>query len=85
QVDDVSGLKVMGHGVRIERLGSSGEAQNQRLTFKMKLNNPAATAQIMVAAARASMRLAPGSYVLGEIPPIDLLPFSREEVIKHMV
>lgn len=85
KVADVGRLKVMGHGVRIERLGSSGETQNQRLTLKMKLNNPAATAQIMVAAARASMRLAPGGYVLGEIPPIDLLPFTREEVIKNMV
>lgn len=85
KVDDAAQLKVTGHGVRITRAGSSGTAHNQLLELKMRLTNPAATAQIMVAAARASMRLQPGCYVLGEIPPIDLLPLNREEIIKKLV
>ncbi len=84
-VDDAAPLKVTGHGVKITRTGSSGTAHNQLLELKMKLTNPAATAQIMVAAARASLRIRPGCYVLGEIPPIDLLPLSREENMKKFV
>lgn len=84
-VDDVGKLKVMGHGVLIERMGASGTAHNQRLELKMTLTNPSATAQIMVSAARASMRLEPGCYVLPEIPPIDLLPEDRESIIRNFV
>lgn len=85
QVDDVAKVKVMGHGVRLERMGSSGTAHNQTLELKLRLTNPSATAQIMVSAARASMRLNPGCYVLGEIPPIDLLPGDRETLVKNLI
>ncbi len=85
QVDDVSKVKVMGHGVRLERMGSSGTAHNQTLELKLRVANPSATAQIMVSAARASMRLNPGCYVLGEIPPVDLLPGDRETLVKNLI
>lgn len=85
QVDDVAKVKVMGHGVKLERMGSSGTAHNQTLELKLRLTNPSATAQIMVSAARASMRLNPGCYVLGEIPPIDLLPGDRETLVKNLI
>ena len=51
----------------------------------MSINNPALTAQILVGAARASMRQQPGAYTLIEIPVIDLLPGDREELIRHLV
>ena len=85
RVDDVNKVRVMAHGVHLERVGSSGSSHNQLLELNMKISNPSATAQVMVSAARASMRLAPGCYVLGEIPPIDLLPGCREDVIESMV
>ena len=85
QVDDLTPIKVTGHGVRIARAGSSGPAQNQLLELNMRITNPAATAQIMAAAARACMRLKPGCYVLGEVPPIDLLPVDREAAIQKLV
>lgn len=85
EVDDVSRVKVMGHGVSIERMGASGTAQNQRLELGMMLTNPSATAQIMVAAARASTRLRPGCYTLPEIPPIFLLPGEQEHLIHDLV
>jgi diaminopimelate dehydrogenase len=85
QVDDLTPIKVTGHGVRIARAGSSGTAQNQLLELNMRITNPAATAQIMAAAARACMRLKPGCYVLGEVPPIDLLPVDRETAIQKLV
>lgn len=85
KVNDVSSVKVMGHGVSIERMGASGTAQNQRLELRMMLTNPSATAQIMVAAARASTRLHPGCYTLPEIPPIFLLPGKQEDLIHDLV
>ena len=58
QVPDIDVLKDMGHGVLMERKGVSGSTQNQMFTFEMRINNPALTAQVMVASARASMKLA---------------------------
>ena len=80
-VEDVDALIDMGHGVEMTRKGVSGQTQNQLLSFNMKINNPALTAQILVAVARASMRQSPGCYTLQEIPVIDLLPGEREQWI----
>lgn len=81
-VDDV---KDMGHGVNMVRKGVSGKTQNQRFEFNMSINNPALTAQILVAVARAAMIQKPGAYTMIEIPVIDLLPGDREENIRHLV
>ena len=75
----------MGHGVNMTRKGVSGRTQNQRFEFSMSINNPALTAQILVGAARAAMRLQPGAYTMIEIPVIDLLPGDREELVAHLV
>lgn len=80
-VEDVDALIDMGHGVEMTRKGVSGKTQNQLLSFNMKINNPALTAQILVAVARASMRQSSGCYTLQEIPVIDLLPGEREQWI----
>ena len=85
EVDNVDNVKDMGHGVNMVRKGVSGTTQNQRFEFNMSINNPALTAQIMVGAARASMRQQPGAYTMIEIPVIDLLPGNREELIAHLV
>lgn len=85
QVDSVEDLKDMGHGVHLVRKGASGNTQNQQITFDMRINNPALTAQILVASARASMKQPPGAYTMIEIPVIDLLPGDREEWIKKLV
>ncbi len=85
QVQEVNKLIDMGHGVRMERKGVSGKSHNQLFEFKMKINNPALTAQIMVSTARASKKQRPGCYTLIEIPIIDLLSGEREELIKNLV
>lgn len=85
EVDNVDNVKDMGHGVNMVRKGVSGTTQNQRFEFNMSINNPALTAQILVGAARASMRQQPGAYTMIEIPVIDLLPGNREELIAHLV
>lgn len=81
EVESVDNLKDMGHGVNMKRKGVSGKTQNQLLEFNMHINNPALTAQILVGAARASMRLAPGCYTMIEIPVVDLLPGERDKWI----
>ena len=54
----------------------------------MSINNPAA-AQVMVAAARASLRQRPGSYAVLEIPLIDFYTAKRRiitpsDIIYHV-
>ena len=85
QVDNVDALIDMGHGVSMERKGVSGATHNQLFEYRMKINNPALTAQIMVACSRATMRQQPGAYTMPEIPVIDLLPDNREVLIKKLV
>lgn len=82
EVPSVDELKDMGHGVNMKRKGVSGKTQNQLLEFNMRINNPALTAQILVGAARASMRLEPGCYTMIEIPVVDLLPGDRDRWIQ---
>ena len=84
-VASVDEVKDMGHGVNMVRKGVSGKTQNQRFEFNMSINNPALTAQILVAVARAAMIQRPGAYTMIEIPVIDLLPGDREENIRHLV
>ena len=84
-VPDVDVLIDRGHGVNMTRKGVSGMTQNQLLSFEMRINNPALTAQIMLAAARATTKLTPGAYTMIEIPLIDLLPGNKEDIIKQLV
>lgn len=85
QVDCVDSLKDMGHGVNMVRKGVSGDTQNQLLDFNMKINNPALTAQVLVASARASLKQAPGAYTMIEVPIIDYIYGEREALIKKLV
>ena len=84
-VPSVDAARDMGHGVHLVRKGVSGETQNQRFEFNMSINNPALTAQVLVNVARASMRLQPGCYTMIEIPVVDMLPGTREELIATLV
>jgi diaminopimelate dehydrogenase len=85
RVENVDALKDMGHGVRLERKGSSGATPNQLFTFDMRINNPALTAQVMVVAARAAGKQRPGAYTMIEVPVVDLLPGEKEAWIKKLV
>ncbi len=83
-VDNVDALIDMGHGVHMTRKGVSGATHNQLLSFDMKINNPALTAQVMVCSARAALCLSTGAYTLPEVPPIDLLPGDRAQWIEKL-
>ncbi len=84
-VDSVDEVCDMGHGVNLVRKGVSGKTQNQRIEFNMSINNPALTGQVLVNVARASMRQQPGCYTMVEIPVIDMLAGTREDIIGHLV
>lgn len=85
QVESVSRLKDVGHGVLIERSGTSGNTANQNFKWEMRINNPALTSQVMVAAARAGMKQKPGSYTLLEIPLLDYFSGDCDELIRRLV
>ena len=82
---DVDALIDVGHGVNLVRQGVSGKTHNQRFAFNMQINNPALTAQVMVACARASVKQAAGAYTMIELPAIDLLDGDREALIRRLV
>lgn len=77
------------HGVLMERTGASGMTDNQILKFDMRINNPALTAQVLVAAARAAVRRRNrgehGAFTLLDIPPVELLPGDRLAHIARLV
>lgn len=85
EVASVRDVVDVGHGVRLERKGVSGRTHNQQFVFDMRINNPALTAQVMVAAARAALRQRPGAYTLLEVPVIDMLPGERDELVRRLV
>jgi len=85
QVECVDNLIDMGHGVNLIRKGVSGKTQNQRMEFNMSINNPALTAQVMVAVARASFKQQPGAYTMIELPVIDMIYGEKESLIRRLV
>jgi len=85
QVENVDVLKDMGHGVNMVRKGVSGDTQNQLFDFNMKINNPALTAQVLVASARATMKQQPGAYTMIEVPIIDYIYGEKEALIRKLV
>jgi len=89
EVDNVEALNNVAHGVRLTRNGVSGQTHNQRIEMTMSINNPALTGQIMVASARAAIRMARnekfGCYTMIELAPVDLLEGEREDWIRKIV
>lgn len=89
EVDNVKALNNVAHGVHLSRNGVSGTTHNQRIEMTMNIDNPALTGQIMVAAARAAMRMAQrqqfGCYTMIELAPVDLLEGNKEEWIQRLV
>ena len=85
QESNIDSLIDVGHGVNLVRKGVSGKTHNQLFSFDMRINNPALTAQVMVACARAAVKQPPGAYTMTEIPVIDMLDGSKEELIRRLV
>ncbi len=73
------------HGVSMERVGASGRTSNQHLTFDMRINNPALTAQVMLSCVRACLKMPVGCHTLIDVPPVYLLPGERMTHIARLV
>ena len=83
--DELASVMDNSHGVLLERIGASGTTSNQRLSFDMRIDNPALTAQVMVSVARAATRLSPGCYTMIDIPPVAMLPGDRMSQVARLV
>ena len=88
-VDSVLPFDTHNHGVLIQREGVASGISDQQLSFAMTINNPALTAQIMVACARAAIRMKAsqqyGAFTTIHIPPIYFVPLDEEQAIKTLV
>ena len=80
------------HGGSVIRSGVTGWDGESRQTIEYKLtldSNPQFTASVLVAAARAAMRLKDrgqtGCRTIFDLAPADLSPISREEMLKTML
>ncbi len=84
-VEDVDEVMDLGHGGCVEHRGSSADAHNTTVQFKLRGTNPAVTAEVMVHGIRAAMRMSPGAYTLADVPPVYLLPGEREDHIRDLM
>lgn len=66
-VDSVAALEDEGHGVVLERWGTSGGKVHQRFLLEGRFDFVAVTAQVMIAAARALPILAAGAHALADL------------------
>ena len=80
------------HGGSVIRSGVTGWDKENCQTIEYKLNldsNPQFTAGVLVATARAAMKMKArgnvGCYTMFDIAPADLSPLPREEIIKNML
>ena len=86
---DHSGLP---HGGSVIRSGVTGWERENKQTIEFKLtldSNPQFTASVLVACARAAMRLkdrgVTGCRTIFDLAPADLSPMSREDMLRHML
>ena len=85
EASNIRDLIDMGHSVKLERKGVSGKTHNQKMEYSLSVNNPAVTGQVLVSAARASLKQEPGCYSVLEIPLIDFLYGEIEEVLTRLI
>ena len=86
---DHSGLPHGGSVIRSGITGWNGES-HQTIEYKLTLDsNPQFTASVLVACARAAMKMASrgntGCYTIFDVAPGDLSPMSREDMLSHLL
>lgn len=80
------------HGGHVIRSGVTGLRGESRQTIEYSLNldsNPQFTASVLIACARAAVRMQKrgmsGCQTIFDIPPADLIPRSREELLANLL
>ena len=86
---DHAGLPHGGSVIRSGITGWNGE-NHQTIEYKLTLDsNPQFTASVLVACARAAMRMASrgvtGCYTIFDVAPADLSALSREDMLAHLL
>ena len=86
---DHAGLPHGGSVIRSGITGWNGES-HQTIEYKLTLDsNPQFTASVLVACARAAMKMASrgntGCYTIFDVAPADLSPMSREDMLAHLL
>lgn len=81
--------QAMPHGGFVLRVGETASGEQEVIEYSLKLDsNPAFTASVLVAYARATIKLAAenryGCFTIFDIPPAYLLPGTPEE-IRHLL
>jgi len=79
-VQDLTPYKTPNHGGTVEM-----EHKETAAKFTMTVNNPQATASVMIACARAVLRMSPGAYTVLDLPLVKLLEGERIDNIKKLV
>ncbi len=85
QVEDVQPMVDLGHRIHVFRKGGASGVDNQLLDFDTTFHNPASTAQVLVASARAVTRMTPGAHTMLEIPLLYFLKDGLDECMKRLV
>ncbi len=85
QVDDVTPLVDMGHRIHIFRKGGASGVDNQLLEFETTFHNPASTAQVLVASARAVTHMPAGAHNMLEVPLLYFLQDDMQALLKRIV
>ncbi len=80
----------MPHGGFVIRSGQTADGSRHTIEYSLQLqSNPSFTSSILVACARAAVRMhrrgESGCFTMPEIRPCDLLQESLEEIRKHMI
>ncbi len=88
-VRDHSGLPHGGHVICTGATGLNGE-HRQRIEYSLSLDsNPEFTASVLLSCVRAAIRMADrgqvGCYTMLDIPPADLIPYSRDELLAQFL
>lgn len=84
-VESVEALEEEGHGIVLERRGTSGQTAHQHLLLEARFDAIALTAEIMIAACRVLPNLEAGAYSLLELPIGQLLPSALDQVEKTFI
>lgn len=85
QVGDVTPLVDMGHRIHILRKGGASGVDNQILEFETTFHNPASTAQVLAASARAVTRMPPGAHNMLEVPLAYFMKDDLQTLLRRIV
>ena len=71
---DLGRFRRRDHRVKITHTETLASGSAQTLSYRMSIENPVLTGNLLCCASRAALKMSPGCYTLDEVPPRLLLP-----------